>query len=231
MSRRKTPAVKLTSAPHKVPPPLSQVPLRLWFTNKDNWEEFQKFYSKMPILKPRYLSEGLLPEDKYLEFWRLLNFQGLRPILFVRGRYYPHLMIAVAATLQILDGLYDKEGDGNFRMMFWLADFKYTLLLGQLSSILGLENSGALFKGRGEVPKKFESFSIERAKQRLKVSSISGGKYSVSMMSTDRRLLHCMLSYVWLPRRGNHGAIIEDDLIILWAMVKRIRLNWPYLIA
>ncbi|MED6213430.1 hypothetical protein PIB30_093238 [Stylosanthes scabra] len=50
-------------------------------------------------------------------------------------------------------------------------------------------------------------------------------------MSTDHRLLRYMLSYVWLPRRGNHGAIIEDDLIILWAMVKRIRLNWPYLIA
>ncbi|MED6111601.1 hypothetical protein PIB30_053708 [Stylosanthes scabra] len=34
MSRRKTPAIKLTSAPCKVPPPLSQVPLRRWFTNK-----------------------------------------------------------------------------------------------------------------------------------------------------------------------------------------------------
>ncbi|MED6199194.1 hypothetical protein PIB30_073662 [Stylosanthes scabra] len=81
MSRRKTPAVKLTSAPPKVPTPLSQVPLRRWFTNKDNWEEFQRFFSKM-ILKPRYLSEGLLPEDKHPEFWELLDFQGLRPLLF-----------------------------------------------------------------------------------------------------------------------------------------------------
>ncbi|MED6222678.1 hypothetical protein PIB30_066605 [Stylosanthes scabra] len=96
MSCRKTLAVKLTSAPRKVPPPLSQVPLRRWFTNKDNWEEFQKFFSKMPILKPRYLSEGLLPEYKYPKFWRLLDFQGLRPLLFVRGRYYPHLMTAIA---------------------------------------------------------------------------------------------------------------------------------------
>ncbi|MED6115974.1 hypothetical protein PIB30_095814 [Stylosanthes scabra] len=70
MSRRKTPAVKLTSAPCKVPPPLSQVLLRRWFTNKENWEEFQNFYSKMPILKPRYLSEGLQLEDKYPVFWR-----------------------------------------------------------------------------------------------------------------------------------------------------------------
>ncbi|MED6199686.1 hypothetical protein PIB30_078279 [Stylosanthes scabra] len=82
MSRRKTPAVKLKSVPRKDPPQLSQLPLRKWFTNKELWEDYQNFYSKMPILPPRFLSEGLLPEDKYPEFWELLNYQGLRPLLF-----------------------------------------------------------------------------------------------------------------------------------------------------
>ncbi|MED6214101.1 hypothetical protein PIB30_099737 [Stylosanthes scabra] len=40
-----------------------------------------------------------------------------------------------------------------------------------------------------------------------------------------------MLSYVWLPRKGNHGTLSEEDLIILWSMVEKIELNWPYLIA
>ncbi|MED6176634.1 hypothetical protein PIB30_090128 [Stylosanthes scabra] len=124
-------------------------------------------------------------------------------------------MEAVATTLQIHEGLYDKEGDGKFPMMFWLADFKCTLILDQLSSILGLENSGTLFKGGGKVPKNFESFSIGRAKQSLQVSSISGGKYSVGTMSTDHRLLHYMLSYVWLPRRVNTGLGHE----MLWTKI------------
>ncbi|MED6187959.1 hypothetical protein PIB30_081414, partial [Stylosanthes scabra] len=214
MSRRKTPIVKLKNVPSKDPPQLSQLSLRKWFANKELWEDYQSFYSKMPILSPRFLSEGLLPEDKHPEFWELLGHQGLRPLLFTREQYYPCMMAAVATTLRIHDGIYDSEGDGEFQLRFWLAGFKYTLDLDQLSSILGLRNSGVLFKGGSEVPKRLTSFDSEIAAQRLRVSRITGKKYST-----------------WLPRRGNHIVLTEEDLIILWAMVWKVTLNWPYLIA
>ncbi|MED6187440.1 hypothetical protein PIB30_076479 [Stylosanthes scabra] len=118
MSRRKTPAVKNKSAPRKDPPQFSQLPLRKWFPIKEVWEDYQNVYSKMLILPPRFLSEGLLPEDKYPELWELVDFQGLRPLLFTQERYYPRMMAAVAATLRIHDGLYDDEGDGDFQLMF-----------------------------------------------------------------------------------------------------------------
>ncbi|MED6214100.1 hypothetical protein PIB30_099736 [Stylosanthes scabra] len=98
----KTPANKHESASRNdPPPPLSQVPLRKWFSSKEVWEDFQQFYSKMPILKPRYLTEGLISEDKYPVFWRLLDIQGLRPLLFLQEWYYPRLMAVVATTLRI----------------------------------------------------------------------------------------------------------------------------------
>ncbi|MED6223580.1 hypothetical protein PIB30_075324 [Stylosanthes scabra] len=183
MSRCKTPAVKLKSVPHKDPPQLSQLPLRKWFSNKELWEDYQNFYSRMPILPPRFLSEGLLPEDKYPEFWELLDYQGLRPLLFTRERYYPRMMAAVATTLRVHDGIYDSEG---------IAE--------------------CYFKGGGEVPKRLTSFDSEIAAQRLRVSRIGGKKYSVSAMRTDHRLLQYMLSYIWLPRRVNHGVLTEEDM-------------------
>ncbi|MED6175044.1 hypothetical protein PIB30_074809 [Stylosanthes scabra] len=233
MSGRKTPAVKLKSksVPRKDPPQLSQLPLRKWFPIKEVGEDYQNFYSKILILPPKFLSEGLLPEDKYPEFWELVDFQGLRPLLFTREWYYPRMMAAVAAALRIHDGLYDDEGDGNFQLMFWLAGFGYTLPLDRLSSILGLENSGVLFKGGSDAPKMLRSLSSKIAAQRLRVSRITGREYSVSAMKTDHWLLQYMLSYIWLPRRGNHGVLTEQDLVILWAMVKKSKLNWPYLIA
>ncbi|MED6188438.1 hypothetical protein PIB30_085980 [Stylosanthes scabra] len=230
MSRRKTPAVKLKNVPSKDPPRLSQLPLQKWFANQELWEDYQSIYSKMPILPPRFLSEGLQPEDKYPEFWELLDHQGLRPLLFTRERYYPRMMAVVATTLRIHYGIYDSEGDGEFRLWFWLAGFKYTLDLGQLSSILGLRNKGVLFKGGSEVPKRLTSFDSKTAAQRL-VFHITGKKYSVSVMKSDHRLLQYMLSYIWLPRRGNHRVLTEEDLIILWAMVRKVTLNWSYLIA
>ncbi|MED6171583.1 hypothetical protein PIB30_042035 [Stylosanthes scabra] len=224
MSRRKTPAVKLKNVSRKDPPQLSQLPLRKWFANKELWEDYQSFYSKMPILPPRFLSEGLLPEDKHPELWELLDHQGLRPLLSARERYYPHMMAAVATTLRVHDRIYDSEGDGEFRLRFWLAGFKYTLDLDQLGSILGLRNSGVLLKGGSEVSTRLTSFDSEIAAQRLRVSRITGKKYSVSAMKMDYRLLQYMLSYIWLPRRGNHGVLTEEDLIILWAMVQKTKI-------
>ncbi|MED6180437.1 hypothetical protein PIB30_010368 [Stylosanthes scabra] len=138
MSHRKTPVHKRASASRNDPPlSLSQVPLRKWFASKEVWEDFQKLYSKMPILKPRYLTEGLLLEDKYPEFWWLLDIQGLRSLLFLQERhrdlhalgycrvldiiwaifvfewYYPHLMAAASTTLRIRDDL-DENGYRDF---------------------------------------------------------------------------------------------------------------------
>ncbi|MED6148126.1 hypothetical protein PIB30_050255 [Stylosanthes scabra] len=50
-------------------------------------------------------------------------------------------------------------------------------------------------------------------------------------MDTDYRLLHYMLSYIWLPRKGNHGVLTEEDVFILRAMKEETELNWPYLLA
>ncbi|MED6216841.1 hypothetical protein PIB30_011743 [Stylosanthes scabra] len=113
-SRRKTPVHKRASTSSDDPPlPLSQVPLRRWFAKKGQWDAFKNIYSKMPIIKPRYLIERLLSEDKYPDFLRLLNIQGLRPLLFLKERYYPRLMAAIAATIHNNDTL-DKDGNGEF---------------------------------------------------------------------------------------------------------------------
>ncbi|MED6115740.1 hypothetical protein PIB30_093594 [Stylosanthes scabra] len=50
-------------------------------------------------------------------------------------------------------------------------------------------------------------------------------------MSTDRRLLLYVLSYVLLPRKSNHGSASEEDLLILWAMIQEKQIHWPYLMA
>ncbi|MED6112066.1 hypothetical protein PIB30_058349 [Stylosanthes scabra] len=34
-----------------------------------------------------------------------------------------------------------------------------------------------------------------------------------------------------MPRKSNHGTATKEDLIILWAMLKKIQIHWPYLMA
>ncbi|MED6222636.1 hypothetical protein PIB30_066182 [Stylosanthes scabra] len=124
------------------------------------------------------------------------------------------MMAAVATTLRVHDGIYDSEGDGEFRLWFWLAGLKYTLNLDQLSSILGLRNSGVLFKGGSEVPKRLTSFDSETAAQRLRVSRITGKKYLAMVRKVTlnwsyliaRHLVNCTTSCLVNTGLG-HGAL------------------------
>ncbi|MED6162628.1 hypothetical protein PIB30_072296 [Stylosanthes scabra] len=110
------------------------------------------------------------------------------------------------------------------------AGVKYALSLDELASIWGMHNRGILFKGGSNPPECMGSFHNERVQRTLQVASAAGRKYSVGK-TMDHRHLHYVLTYVLLPRKGNHGTLSEEDLIILWAMVKEHELNWPYLIA
>ncbi|MED6207154.1 hypothetical protein PIB30_033165 [Stylosanthes scabra] len=248
MSRRKTLARKTAGTSRKEPPPLSSLPLRKWFTTNEFWKSYLDTFSKFPILKPRYLPEGLILEDKYEVFWKLVDQQGLRPLLFMKERsrysemilrvlglflvlkYYPQMMRVVATTLQLKDSL-DDIGNGEFYLRFWIAGVTYTITLDELASVWGLQNDRILYKGGNHRSKEYDYWSGENSQELLHVTYIGGEKYSVGEMSTDHRLLHYMLSYLWLPRKGNHGVLTEEDTFIIGAMVKEVELNWPYLIA
>ncbi|MED6225412.1 hypothetical protein PIB30_093510 [Stylosanthes scabra] len=231
MGRRKTSARKPARNPRNDPPlSLSQLPLQKWFNTKEILKSYLDVFSKLPVLKPRYLSEGLLPEDMYEVFWNLVDQQGLRPLLFMRERYYPRMMRVVATSLWLTDKLND-VGDGEFYLRFWIGGVTYTITLEELASLWGLPNDGVRFKGGHLRPKKYDHWSGKYSQKVLNVTHIGGGKYSVGEMSTDHRLLHYMLSYLWLPRKGNHGVLTEEDMFIMRAMVEETELNWPYLLA
>ncbi|MED6183524.1 hypothetical protein PIB30_038646 [Stylosanthes scabra] len=119
------------------PPPLSQLPLWKWFTTNEFWKSYLDTFSKLPVLKPRYLPEGLISEDKYEVFWKLVDQQGLRPLPFIKERYYPRMMRVIATTLQLKDSL-DDVGNGEFYLRFWIVGVTYTIKLDELASVWGL---------------------------------------------------------------------------------------------
>ncbi|MED6174600.1 hypothetical protein PIB30_070542 [Stylosanthes scabra] len=199
-------------------------------SSKEILKSYLDIFSKLPVLKPKYLSEGLLPEDKYEVFWKLVDQQGLRPLLFMKERYYPRMMRVVATSLWLADKLND-AGEGEFYLRFWIGGVTYTITLEELASLWGLPNDGIRFKGGHLRPKEYDHWSGKHSQSVLNVSYIGGGKYSVGELSTDHCLLHYMLSYLWLPRNGNHGALTEEDVFIMRAMVEETELSWPYLLA
>ncbi|MED6150017.1 hypothetical protein PIB30_068095 [Stylosanthes scabra] len=182
----------------------------------------------MEILPPKYIGDGVLPDAKYSEFWRLIDIQGLRPFLYTRGRYYPRFVAAASTTIFIREN--EDEGE-EFALGFRLGGREFKFTVDALAAAWGLRNEGDTFKGGNHPLRMWNEFSKATAVRELRLEQAAPGKYAVSRMSTDHRLLLYVLSYVLLLRKSNHGTATEEDLLILWAIVNEKQIHWPYLMA
>ncbi|MED6152838.1 hypothetical protein PIB30_095848 [Stylosanthes scabra] len=221
MSRVKQAGKRARTDPNapQPPPRLSQTPVEWWFTEDDERTAYDERLSRMEILLPNYIGDGVLPDTKYPEFWRLIDIQGLRPFLYMRGRYYPHFVAATFTTIFIReDSDEDEDEGGGFALGFRLGGREYKFTLAALATAWGLKDEGDTFKGGNYPLGTWNEFSKATTVRELRLEHAAPGKYAVSRMSTDHRLLLFVLSYVLLPRKSNHGTATEEDLLILWAM-------------
>ncbi|MED6158366.1 hypothetical protein PIB30_032120 [Stylosanthes scabra] len=199
------------------PPRLSQLEVDEWFENDDERTAYHERFSQKVVLKPRYIGDEVLPEEKFPDFWHLIDLQGLRQFLFMNVGYYPRFVAAASTTLFLRDNL-NAEGKGTFFFTFKLVERTFQANLASLAADWGLKDEGATFKGGNNPHGSWNEFDKLDAMRELRLEPASAGKYSISKMTADHRLLLLALSYVLLPRRSNHGTATEEDLIILWAM-------------
>ncbi|MED6212236.1 hypothetical protein PIB30_081320, partial [Stylosanthes scabra] len=190
-------------------PRLSQTPVEWWFAEDDERTTYDERLSRMEILPPKYIGDGVLLDKKYPEFWRLIDIQGLRPFLYMRGRYYPHFVAAAFTTIFIRE---DEDEGKEFALGFRLGGREYKFTLAALVTAWGLKDEGDTFKGGNYPLGTWNEFSKATTVRELRLEYAALGKYAVSRMSTDHRLLLYVLSYVLLPRKSNHGTATEEDL-------------------
>ncbi|MED6188521.1 hypothetical protein PIB30_086791 [Stylosanthes scabra] len=210
-----------------MPPRLSQLPEECWFDDDNERLAYDERLSKMEILPPKFIGDGVLPDKKYPEFWRLIDIQGLSSFLYMRESF-PYLYIAAwlefsefAGTTRvsytnmfIRDNLND-DGNGSFVFGFRLRGRNYEFPLTTLVTVWGLKNEGVTFKGGNNPHGTWNEFHKLDVIRGLRLEHAAPGKYAISRMSTDHRLLLYVLSYVLLPRKSNHGSASEEDLLIL----------------
>ncbi|MED6160264.1 hypothetical protein PIB30_049952 [Stylosanthes scabra] len=95
----------------EIPPPLpcfSEYAEEDWFEEESEKKAYIDRLSQMKILPLRYVGVGAIPEDKYLEFWRLIDVQGLRSFLLQREGYFPRFIAVAFTTVSVDDNLNDE---------------------------------------------------------------------------------------------------------------------------
>ncbi|MED6212554.1 hypothetical protein PIB30_084513 [Stylosanthes scabra] len=234
----------------ELPPPLpclSEYAEEDWFEEESEKKAYIDRLSQMKILPSRYVGEGAIPEDKYPEFWRLIDVQGLRPFLLQREgllnidtlccggtfsecKYFPRFVAAAFATVVVEDNLND-EGQGSFYFYVSFMGRTYKFALESIAEAWGLRNAGTTFRGGSNPRGSWNELVKMDAVGALRLDPAAAGKYLISKMTTVHRLLLYAISYMLMPRKSNHGTATEEDLILLWAMINEKQVNWPYLMA
>ncbi|MED6210531.1 hypothetical protein PIB30_064975 [Stylosanthes scabra] len=217
----------------EIPPPLpclSNYAEDDWFEEDSEKKAYSEHLSRMHIIPPRNVGDGAIPEDKYPEFWRLIDVQGLCQFLLQREGYYSRFVAATFASVVVDDNLGD-EGLGSFFFCISFMGRTFKFPLARIVEAWGLRNEGATFRGGSNPHSEWNEFEKMDAAWALRLDPASSGKYHVSRMTTTHYLLLYVISRMLMLRKSNHGSTIEEDLILLWAMINEKQINWPYLMA
>ncbi|MED6134729.1 hypothetical protein PIB30_039731 [Stylosanthes scabra] len=217
----------------EMPPPLpclTEYVEEDWFEEDSEKKAYSERLSRMQIIPPRYVGDGSIPEDRYPEFWRLIDVQGLRQFLLQREGYYP-LFVAVAFASVAVDDKLGDEGQGSFYFCVSFMGRTFKFPLDRIAEVWGLRNAGTTFPGGSNPHSEWKEFEKMDAAQALCLDPASSGKYHISRMTTTHRLLLYVISCILVLQKSNHGTATKEDLILLWAMVNEKQINWPYLMA
>ncbi|MED6113639.1 hypothetical protein PIB30_072748 [Stylosanthes scabra] len=217
----------------EVPPPLpclSNYAEEDWFEEDSEKKAYSERLSQMHIIPPRYVGDGAIPEDKYPEFWWLIDIQGLRQFLLQLEGYYPRFVAAAFASV-VVDDKIGEDGQGTFQLCVSFMGRTFNFPLARVAEVWGLRNEGTTFRGGSNPHSEWSEFEKKDAMRALQLDPASSGKYHVSRMTTTHRLLLYVISRILMSRKSNHGSATEEDLILLWAMINERQINWSYLMA
>ncbi|MED6226808.1 hypothetical protein PIB30_107416, partial [Stylosanthes scabra] len=136
----------------------------------------------------------------------------------IKDSFYPDLIAIAYTTLDV-----EFEED-DLVFSFKIGKNSYALESSELSAIWNLNYDGEKVDSGNASAEFRRIYSKENACITFNIP-IGTPKPTVGLLSVEHRLLHYFLTYVLMPRSGNHGLILDEDLEIMWRMINGQQIN------
>ena len=97
------------------------------------------------------------------------------------------------------------------------------------SVVVGLKYSGLrINKGNIGVVEEFNKMQFY--KSCLKNPQYKVRNFSVGGMKLNERMVAFIVSWMLTPRGSNHSIITEEDLVLIYCIMNKIKINWIHII-
>ncbi|MED6153586.1 hypothetical protein PIB30_103538, partial [Stylosanthes scabra] len=218
------PTKKSRGGSSSMEPPPQDHPLTQWFYNKEDFDLYLSDFAPRKVVPPRYLEPNFFDQHHYQNLLGILVRQNLVNCLKIKDSYYPDLITIAYTTLDV-----EFEED-DLVFSFKIGKNTYALESSELSAVWSLNYNGEKVES-GHTSEDFRrNYSKANACTMFNIP-IGIPKPTVGLLNVEHRLLHYFLTYVLVPRSGNHGLILDEDLEIMWRMVNGQQINWVHLIV
>ncbi|MED6214936.1 hypothetical protein PIB30_108305 [Stylosanthes scabra] len=168
-------------------PPPQDHPLAQWFYNKEDFDIYHSDFASRKVIPPR---------------------QNLVNCMKIKDSFYPDLIAIAYTTLDV-----EFEED-DLVFSFKIGKNTYALESNELSATWQLDYVGVKVDS-GNASEDFRrNYSKENACIMFNVP-IGTPKPTVGLLSVEHRLLHYFITYMLVPRSGNHGLILDEDFEIM----------------
>ena len=190
--------------------------IEAWFSGED--EKIEKYLhetSRKTINNPKFISFDWLKEQKLVELRSLLKEKMLKRFLEMSGNIYPGLRRVLYTNLQFVGNnlvSHVKGVDMEITHEVW-------------TTITGLKYAGLrINKGNIGVVEEFNK--IQFYKNCLKNSQAKVRIFSVGGLNLNERLVALIVTWMLTPRGSNHSMLTEEDLVYMYFIMNKVKINW-----
>ena len=191
-----------------------------WFSgDNDLIERYRYETSIKKINNPKVVCFDWLKSQKLDNVRRLLKDQSLKKFLEMKGNIYPDLVRVFYTNLKF---------EGN-NLVSHVKGVEMEITHEVWTVVAGLKFSGLrINKGNLGVVEDFNK--IQYYKSCLKNQHAQVRTCSVGGLKLDERLLALIVTWILTPRGSNHSVLTEEDLVYIFCIMKKIKINWIHII-
>jgi len=171
------------------------------------------------INNPKVVSFDCLESQKLDNVRKLLKDQLLRRFLEMNGNIYPDLIRVFYTNLKF---------EGN-NLVSHVKGVDMEITHDVWTAVAGLKYVGLrINKGNLGVVEEFNK--VQYYKSCLKNQQAQVRTCLVGGLKLDESVLGLIVTWILTPRGSNHSVLTEEDLIYIYYIMKKIKINWIHII-
>ena len=192
-----------------------------WFSGDNDLIERYRFETSNKVINnPKVVCFDWLKSQKLDNVRRLLKYQSLIKFPELKGNIYPDLIRVFYTNLKF---------EGN-NLVSHVKGVDMEITYEVWAAVAGLKYSGLrINKGNLGVVEDFNKIQYYKSCLKNQHGQVSR-TCSVGGLKLDERLLALTVTWILTPRGSNHSVLTEEDLVYIFCIMKKIKINWIHII-